>query len=553
MWRREALLVGACFLGSALFFAVAAPIQPDQTVGGQFNSTALSLSDGQKATIQLDNKGWLMVDIASGSSSGGSGTSSTFNAAFPATGTAAGYVSATGTMTTGNIDANGQLKVNCATGCSGGTFNNNADGVATSATNGQAAAWNYGWNGAAWDRLSSGGNNGDAVSVASLGILSTGSFIYGFNGASWDRIKSTGDNADAIGSLGVGDLRVANRNYGFNGTTWDRFRLGGNNADAVTTSAVGILSTGAFNFGWNGATWDRIATGGTGADGQSTVATGNQAVRGFGYGFNGSTWDRLRSGGNNADAVTTSSVGILSTGAFTFGFNGATWDRLQVDANKFLKVNVQTDTALVNGTVTTNQPSYTAGNNSPLSLDASGNLRVTINSPGTLPVSGTVTANAGSGTFAVSIATNSNLDLGTVSVSAPAYTAGNNSALSVDTAGSLRITPGSPLISTTVNSATNGLIAKAAPGVLYNVYATSTSTPQGLLVVLNQTTVPANGAAIVPKDCVPLPSSGNASINYPGPPENFATGIVALISANTSCFTLTLSSTLTGFIHAGVQ
>jgi hypothetical protein len=44
---------------------------------------------------------------------------------------------------------------NCGTGCSstGGTFNNNADGVATSSTNGQSAAWLYGWNGTGWDRL----------------------------------------------------------------------------------------------------------------------------------------------------------------------------------------------------------------------------------------------------------------------------------------------------------------------------------------------------------------------------------------------------------------
>jgi len=51
------------------------------------------------------------------------------------------------------VDASKFLKVNCATGCSGGTFNNNADGVATSSTNGQAASWLYGWNGTSFDRL----------------------------------------------------------------------------------------------------------------------------------------------------------------------------------------------------------------------------------------------------------------------------------------------------------------------------------------------------------------------------------------------------------------
>jgi hypothetical protein len=45
------------------------------------------------------------------------------------------------------------LLVNCTIGCAGGTFNNNADAVANSATNGQVASWNYGFNGTTWDRL----------------------------------------------------------------------------------------------------------------------------------------------------------------------------------------------------------------------------------------------------------------------------------------------------------------------------------------------------------------------------------------------------------------
>lgn len=51
------------------------------------------------------------------------------------------------------VDASKFLKVNCLAGCAGGTFNNNADAVATSATNGQTAAWLYGFNGTTYDRL----------------------------------------------------------------------------------------------------------------------------------------------------------------------------------------------------------------------------------------------------------------------------------------------------------------------------------------------------------------------------------------------------------------
>lgn len=55
---------------------------------------------------------------------------------------------------------------------------------------------------------------------------------------------------------------------------------------------------------------------------------------------------------------------------------------------------------LEQGAVTTNAPSYTTGQTSPLSLTTAGALRVD-NSASTQPVSGTVTANAGTGTMGV--------------------------------------------------------------------------------------------------------------------------------------------------------
>ena len=69
-------------------------------------------------------------------------------------GLAVGFVGTVdGTLHTGRVDPSFNLMVNCSVGCSGGTFNNNADAVATSATNGQVAAWLYGFNGATFDRL----------------------------------------------------------------------------------------------------------------------------------------------------------------------------------------------------------------------------------------------------------------------------------------------------------------------------------------------------------------------------------------------------------------
>jgi hypothetical protein len=119
---------------------------------------------------------------------------------------------------------------------------------------------------------------------------------------------------------------------------------------------------------------------------------------------------------------------------------------------------------LVQGSVTTSAPSYTTAKTSPLSLTTAGALR-TDASATTQPISGTVTANAGSGTFAISasslpLPTNAATDasvtglqvsqgsttsgqkgglaLGAVTTAAPAYTTTQSSPLSLDTTGNLR-------------------------------------------------------------------------------------------------------------------
>jgi hypothetical protein len=66
------------------------------------------------------------------------------------------------------VDGSKNLNVNCAVGCSGGSFNNNADGVATSSTNGQSAVWPYLWNGTTFDRWYGDETNGAFVNVKSI-------------------------------------------------------------------------------------------------------------------------------------------------------------------------------------------------------------------------------------------------------------------------------------------------------------------------------------------------------------------------------------------------
>lgn len=131
-------------------------------IAGQFNTSPTTISSGNVSPFQLDSAGNLLVNVKAGGGSGG--TSSTFGAAFPGTGTAIG-ASNGGNMVYLAADGSHNLDVNCAVGCSGGTFNNNADAVATSSSNGQAAAWNYVWNGTTWDRLYGDTTNGAFVNV----------------------------------------------------------------------------------------------------------------------------------------------------------------------------------------------------------------------------------------------------------------------------------------------------------------------------------------------------------------------------------------------------
>lgn len=110
-----------------------------------------------------------------------------------------------------------------------------------------------------------------------------------------------------------------------------------------------------------------------------------------------------------------------------------------------------------------------------------------------------------------------------------------------------------PIVSSTSESSH---ILKASGGNLFSVYATNLTATSGFLLVLNQTTVPADGA-VSPIDCIPLPaatssSAGNASLNYVNTPAAFSAGIVAVLSSATTCFQKT-TGTIVGFIKGMVN
>lgn len=90
-------------------------------IGGAYNASPITLSNGQVGDAQLDSSGFLKVNIAAGAAAGG--TSSTFGSAFPATGTAVGMTNGTN-MVAFQADTNSYLKVNVAAGATQAVVDN---------------------------------------------------------------------------------------------------------------------------------------------------------------------------------------------------------------------------------------------------------------------------------------------------------------------------------------------------------------------------------------------------------------------------------------------
>ena len=94
-------------------------------------------------------------------------------------------------------------------------------------------------------------------------------------------------------------------------------------------------------------------------------------------------------------------------------------------------------------------------------------------------------------------------------------------------------------------------VLKNGAGNLYSVYATNLTSTPGFLTVVNATSAPADGA-ITPLACVPLPVGGNAALNYTVNPAVYSTGITAVITSATTCFTKT-TGVITGFISGAIE
>lgn len=203
-----------------------------------------------------------------------------------------------------------------------------------------------------------------------------------------------------------------------------------------------------------------------------------------------------------------------------------------------------TSVTLAGASVTTNAPTFTAGNINQLSLTPAGGLRIDLKdtaantnnlnvnlaaSGATVTITGTVTANAGTGTLATSNAalalaqgsTTSGqagpLIQGAVTTAAPSYTTAQTSPLSLTTAGGLRVDLATIAGTAAVNgsgTATGALrveIANNGTGVIATVGAVTTvSTVTTLTGVTNF--APAAGATALLKLEDAASASGDAGV-----------------------------------------
>ena len=189
---------------------------------GQFTTTPTTITSTNVSPLQMNNAGILLVSCASGCSGSG-GTSyanaSTFTGQSGATssnpmGLAA--VSSAPTLTTGKLysgfeDLSGNMFVNCAVGCAGGSTSNATSGVATSSTNGASVAWNYGFNGTTWDQLQVDGSKNLKVLVNAA--LPAGTNVIGHviadSGSTTAVTQATASSLNAT-VIGAGTAGTAN-------------------------------------------------------------------------------------------------------------------------------------------------------------------------------------------------------------------------------------------------------------------------------------------------------------------------------------------------------
>lgn len=445
-----------------------------QLAGGVFNSAAPTLTTGQQASLQMDASGFLKVNVAAGGASGG--TSSTFGATFPGTGTAAGMSQA------GNMVAltgtSGNLNVQCAN-CSGsgvsavdeatftagtsvfapggGFFQTTA--TSNPLTTGQQGAFQVTANRALFTNLRNAAGtevgtsttplqvslantatNATAVKVDGSGVTQPISGTVTANqGGTWTNTVTQATAASLNATVvGTGTFSVQAAQSG----TWNITNISGTislptgaatSANQPTNAAQGSTTSGQTGYLMLGATTTSAPTYTTAQSNPLSLTTAG-ALR-----IDGSGTTQPVSG---TIAFSNSTIAVTNTGTFAVQATlqaSATTAIGKVDPNTLgswglaastQNVATPTNGMLVQAQFNTTPSTITSGNSSPLQLDNAGNLLVNIK------------AGASSGAVAQGSTTSGQtggLTQAAVTTSAPTYTTATTNPLSMDTSGNLRI------------------------------------------------------------------------------------------------------------------
>ena len=182
---------------------------------------------------------------------------------------------------------------------------------------------------------------------------------------------------------------------------------------------------------------------------------------------------------------------------------------------------------------------YTSGSNSPVTQDTTGKLCTSGSGGGG---GGSVTQ--GTVPWVDQLAAGSNI-IGYVDIDQTTPGTTNGVTIAPTSASSAAITP---VVSSTAEASH---VLKASAGNVYSATATNLTSTAGFFVLLNSTTPPSDGS-ITPLACAFLPGNGSTSITYNVPPANFSTGVTAVVTSASTCFTKT-TGTITAMISGVVQ
>jgi hypothetical protein len=248
-------------------------------------------------------------------------TGSPFGATFPTTGLAIGAKSGAN-MVNLTADGSSNLNVDCTVGCSGGAFSNSSDAVATSAINGQAAAWLYAFNGTTWDRLRDDAN-------------------FSLQTVQWQGNAALSATNGTFANLLQGNAALSATNGLFANIMYGNAAISTSHAIPINIAVGGTVISGT-NGIWSNllqgnavlSTSNPIFVTGTGTAG--TAATNPITVQGIAS----MTPLLVTSAGttSNASSAVATSATNQATVAYNYAFNGTTWDQIQDDANKNLKI-----------------------------------------------------------------------------------------------------------------------------------------------------------------------------------------------------------------------